>query len=266
MEGRVTSYRELAGALRGLGLPRSGPVIAHASLSAFGRVPGGAETLLGALLASFEAVMMPAFTYKSMLTPEAGPPENAVEYGLYRDQNRMAEFFEAHMPADRLMGAVAEALRRHPLAQRSLHPILSFSGIGLDGILDSQALAEPLAPIGRLVEADGWVLLLGVDHTVNTSIHYAEALAGRKRFTRWALTPSGVIECPGFPCCSMGFQAIAPDLEDVTRVVTAGGAAIRAIPLQALVERVKTRIAGDPWALLCSSPVCLRCREVKGRE
>ena len=62
-----------------------------------------------------------------------------------------------------------------------------------------QTLAEPLAPIGALAQRGGWVLLLGVNQTVNTSLHYAERLAGRPQFTRWALTYEGVRECPQFP-------------------------------------------------------------------
>jgi aminoglycoside 3-N-acetyltransferase len=62
-------------------------------------------------------------------------------------------------------------------------------------------LDDPLAPVGALAEENGTVLLIGVNHTVNTSIHYAEKIAGRKQFIRWALTPQGVRECPGFPGC-----------------------------------------------------------------
>lgn len=263
MEREVTSFRELVYALRSLGVDRGRPVIAHASLSAFGKVNGGAETLLGAMLASFGRVMMPAFTYKTMIVPEVGPPNNALMYGGGRDQNRMAEFFHPDMPVDRLIGAVAETLRRSSLARRSSHPILSFTGIGVDDALGAQTLAEPLAPIGKLIEAGGWVLLLGVDHTVNTSIHYAEHLAGRASFVRWALTPEGVVECPGFPGCSQGFQALVPDLEGVIRRAHAGQATLQAVPLVALTERVRSRLADDPLALLCDSESCLRCNAMR---
>lgn len=265
MEREVTSFRDVVGALRGLGIPPGRPVIAHASLSAFGKVYGGAETLLNALLASFGQVMMPTFTYKTLLVPEAGPADNALEYGSGQDLNRMAEFFHVDMPADRLMGAVAEALRRSSLAQRSMHPILSFAGIGVEAALEAQSLAEPLAPIGWLHEAGGWVVLLGVDHTVNTSIHYAERLAGRAGFMRWALTLDGVVECPGFPGCSQGFQTLASDLEGVRRAVGVGSAIIQAVPLADLVKRTLSRLASDPFALLCGSEHCLRCRAVRER-
>lgn len=263
MEREVTTFREVVGALRSLGIPAGRPVIAHASLSTFGNVRGGAETLLNALLATFGRVMMPAFTYKTMLIPEQGPADNALEYGSGQDLNRMAEFFHADMTADRLMGTVAEALRCSSLARRSTHPILSFAGIGVEAALETQSLAEPLAPIGWFHEAGGWVVLLGVDHTVNTSIHYAERLAGRMGFVRWALTPNGVVECPGFPGCSQGFQALAPDLEGVVRAAGVGSTVIQAMPLADLVKRTLSRLASDPFALLCNSEYCLYCRTAR---
>lgn len=189
MERAVISFHSLLAGLRRLNLGDSRPVIAHASLSSFGNVQGGAEALLGALLSLYPALVMPTFTYKTMLTPEVGPPNNGLTYGSRPDANRMAEFFHPAMPADRLMGVLPEALRRHPHARRSSHPILSFAGVNADLVLSSQTIDEPLAPIRMLAEAQGWVLLLGVDHKVNTSIHYAELLAGRPQFVRWALTP-----------------------------------------------------------------------------
>ncbi len=265
MERSVVTFRELTNGLRSLGIKRSQPIIAHASLSAFGVVAQGAVSVMGALLVVSDQVMMPVFTSKTMVIPESGPPDNGITYGSQPDQNRMAVFFQHALPADRLMGAVAEVLRNHPLAWRSPHPLLSFTGVGLDRVLERQSLSEPLSPIAELVNADGYVLLIGVDHTVNTSIHYAERLAGRHQFIRWALTPSGVVECPGYPGCSTGFQAILPDLQDVTTTTIIGNATIRATPLQPLVERVRQRLGSDPLALLCSSHHCQFCNAIRLR-
>jgi aminoglycoside 3-N-acetyltransferase len=258
----MVTFTDLRTALFKLGLSHT-PVIAHASLRSFGEVDGGAETVLRAVLDSVWSLIMPTFTYKTMITPEVGPPKNAITYGSEHDLNRMAEPFHPEMPADRQMGVIPETLRRHPRARRTTHPIQSFAGIYADKFLAVQTMQDPLGPIHALVEADGWVLLLGVDHTVNTSIHYAEKLAGRRTFTRWGLLPDRVVECPGFPGDSSGFEAIAPDLTSITRTVSVGKATIQAVPLRPLVAAVEERLLADPLALLCSRPHCLRCNAVR---
>jgi aminoglycoside 3-N-acetyltransferase len=259
----MPSFHDFTRALRQLDIDRDRPVIAHSSLSAFGQVSGDADTLLGALLASFKTLIMPAFTYKTMITPESGPPHNGITYGSGRDHNRMAEFYTPDLPADPTMGVVAEALRRHPKASRSMHPILSFTGVNAESALRAQTLSQPLQPIHTLASAGGWVLLLGVDHTTSTSIHSGEQVAGRKQFTRWALTPEGIVECPGWPGCSDGFQAIAPRLQTIQRMVQVDRGLIQAFPLVDLVEAVLQAIAEDPLALLCHRPDCGRCNAVR---
>ncbi len=259
----MVTYRDLVIGLRELDLGSESRVIAHASLSAFGEVAGGAATVVGALATSFERVIMPTFTYRTMIIPEVGPPDNAIDYSKGEALNRKAEFWRPDFPADRLMGAVAEGLRRHPQASRSTHPILSFAGIHAEEALEIQSLESPLAPIGAMADLDADVLLLGVDHTKNTSLHYAEKLAGRKQFVRWALTPEGVVTCPGWPGCSDGFQAITARLSGVARRARIGSARVETVPLRDLIHTAVGWIREDPRALLCDRIGCERCREVR---
>ncbi len=258
----IVSPRELVLGLRGLHLGEA-PVIVHASLGSFGQVTGGAQTVVSALAAVFPGVLVPTFTYKTMVTPLSGPENNAITYGSGENQNQEAEFFTPRMPADPSMGIIPETLRKHPHARRSNHPILSFSGLNAGKFLQAQWLGDPLGPLGALERQGGWVLLMGVDHTVNTSIHYAEKLAGRRQFIRWALTPKGVVACPGFPGCSAGFQAIAPELDKFTRRVQIGAAQVQAVPLSMLFKVVVARIKKDPLALLCQREGCERCGEIR---
>ncbi len=262
----MITYRELVTSFRALGVESASPVIVHASLTSIGQVNGGVDALLGALLASFEIVVMPVYTYRCTLIPEVGPAENGIAYGSGVVSNTVAEFFRADMPADRNAGVVAESLRRLPQARRSSHPILSFSGVNADSILNSQSLAEPLAPVRRLLEAGGWVMLLGVDNTANISLHYAERLAGRKQFVRWALTPSGVRECPDMPGCSQGFNAITPRLRRVTRQAQAGDTVVQAVPLVDLIGIARAWLESDPLALLCDMAGCERCEAVRAQS
>lgn len=259
----VIGFREIWRSLEELDLGGETPVLVHSSLKKIGRVQGGAETVVGALLKYFKSVMVPTFTYKTLVIPEIGPPDNAVEYGAHHQRNKMAEFFFPTMPASPLMGRIAETLRQHPYAFRSGHPVLSFSGINLRSALELQTLSEPFAPIAALTDQAGYVLLLGVDHTANTSIHLGERLAGRKTFTRWALLPEMVVECEHFPYCSDGFNAIHVLLNPFIRKVSLGNALLQAIPLYELVETTRQLVSTDPLALLCEKEDCPSCTQIR---
>ena len=258
----MPDYDELKSALQELGLVNK-PVIAHASLQPFGYIQNGADAVLQALSESVRSLIMPAFTYKTMVTPEVGPPNNGITYGVDKDLNRLAQPFTPDMPADPMMGILSETLRNHPEAKRTSHPILSFTGLRSDFILGAQTLYEPFAPIAALADEDGWVILINVDHSVNTSIHYGEKLAGRKRFIRWALMENRVVECTNFPGDSSGFNAIESYIRPDTRRVDLGGAFMQAVPLRRLFEAVQELIKLDPLALLCQRIDCERCNAIR---
>ncbi|HJS18205.1 MAG TPA: AAC(3) family N-acetyltransferase [Anaerolineales bacterium] len=258
----MLDYDELKSAFQELDLANK-PVIAHASLKPFGYIQNGADAVLQALSESVQGVIMPAFTYRTMITPETGPSNNGITYGGDQYYNREARPFTAELPADSMMGILPETLRNHPLAKRTSHPILSFAGLGVDSILGAQTLHKPFAPIAALADEDGWVVLINVDHTVNTSIHYAEKLAGRKQFLRWALMDNRILECPNFPGDSSGFNAVAKSIHPHIRRVEIGDAFIQALPLRRLFDAVQELIKRDPLALLCQRMDCERCNAVK---
>lgn len=259
----MISYRDFVTAFRRLGLDRGNRVLAHASVSAFGEVVGGAEAIVGAMLGTFDTVMMPAFTLRTMVVPPVGPENNALDYQARHEKSEQAEFWQPNLPTDRDVGRVAEALRLHPEAGRSSHPMLSFTGVGAQKYLQLQTVADPLAPVGALADDDGDLLLLGVDHRVNVAVHYAEQKAGRRQFVRWALTQSGVAECPHFPGCSDGFYALRERLSGVRRVVDVGHGTVEAVPLRDMIHVVTGWIRQEPTALLCDRPSCRRCQAVR---
>jgi aminoglycoside 3-N-acetyltransferase len=257
-------FAELKQAFDELGLADK-PIIAHASLKKFGTIRGAAKTVIQAMLASFNGINIPVFTYKTMITPEVGPPNNGITYGSSRDLNKMAEPFHLDMPPDKMMGSLPLALFHEKGMLRTSHPILSFAGLRLDEILLTQTLFDPLAPIRALAEKDGWVVLINVDHSVNTSIHYGEKLAGRGGFVRWALTPGRIVECPGFPGDSSGFNTVEEYIAPNTRrVEVSKNAFIQALPLKRLIDVTVELIKKDPLALLCQLSDCERCNTIRG--
>lgn len=257
------SYRQLVRAFQDLPIPAGRPVIVHSSLRAFGSVHGGATTVAAALADAFESIIVPTFTYKTLVIPESGPADNAITYGSQADKNKMAEFFYPDMPADKLMGAISEALRQHPDAYRSGHPVMSFAGINARQYLEKQLLTEPLAPIAAMYDDGGWVLLLGVDHTSNTSIHLGERLAGRKSYIRWALMSDLIVTCTHNPYCSDGFNSIVPLIDPFIQKRMIGDAMIQALPLHELIETTRQLTEADPTALLCTRTDCPSCNTIR---
>ncbi|HSR47769.1 MAG TPA: AAC(3) family N-acetyltransferase [Anaerolineales bacterium] len=258
----MPSYHQWVTAFRDLGLGPSSRLLVHASLRAFRHETGGPSALLGALTAVSEMVVMPAFTRRTMVTPRTGPSDNALAYGE-APGNFEAELFHPGLPGDPDQGEVAETLRRQPRARRSVHPILSFAGIEAAEALTAQTLDEPLGTVRWLAEADADVVLIGVDHRSNVSLHHAERVAGRRTFVRWALTEQGVVTCPNVPGCSDGFEAIEGRLGGIARRIAIGGGVITSVPLRDLIHVAAGWIREDPRALLCDRPGCERCAAVR---
>jgi aminoglycoside 3-N-acetyltransferase len=80
------------------------------------------------------------------------------------------------------MGIVAELFWRKPGVVRSTHPGGSFAAEGphADRICAPQPLSPPHgpdSPVGRVHDLGGQVLLLGVTHSEDTTLHLAEAIA-----------------------------------------------------------------------------------------
>jgi aminoglycoside 3-N-acetyltransferase len=259
----MIGYRDLIHALDDLGLTSTSRVIMHSSREVLDSFQGGSETLIGALMTNIELLITPAFTPQTMVIPPTGPQENAIEYGSEQAANLEAEFFHADLPADPKFGSLPRVVMDHEAGGRTNHPVLSFAGVHSEEVFNKQTLDEPFGPIEWLAEFDGDVLLVGVDHRSNSSSQYAEQLAGRKRFIRWALMPDGVQVCENMPGCSDGFEAIRPRLDGILSVTDLDSIRLELIPVRDLVHLVAAWIREDPRALLCGRSDCQYCPEIR---
>lgn len=193
-ERALILYDDIVGALRAAGLKEGQAVFAHASLSAFGFIVGGAETVIRAILeviGSEGTIMMPAQTWKN-LDPATGVHWEEPEewWPLLR------EHWPAYDPAVTPsigMGAVAEMLRTWPGAKRSSHPARSVCAVGkhAEYLTENHDLSDIFgddSPVGRLYRMDGQILLFGVGYDKNTSIHLGEYRAewNKPMTTEWS--------------------------------------------------------------------------------
>jgi len=259
----MISYHILIDALKTLGLNRDIPVIAHLDLSISSRIKGGTGTLMGALLSTVDNVLLPAFTFSTMVTPEEGPDNNNLQYGENSVKNLEAKIFSHSLPSELSNQEAIDILQEFPGTSRSDHPIFSFYGLGLDVALIDQAPDKPYLPIKIMMGLGGWVILIGADPSQNFSLHYAEYLAGRKQFLRWALTPGGISACPHFPGCPNGFHKLDYYLQGELRELLIEGIRLYAVPLESMISTAVALINEDPFALLCNDLNCVRCNLVR---
>jgi aminoglycoside 3-N-acetyltransferase len=172
--------RSLAEELRACGLHAGQTVLAHMAMSKLGWVVGGQEAVLMAfldVLGPEGTLMMPTHTTNNTDPAEWQHPPIPQDWWQWVRDNTPA-YNPATTPT-RQMGAVPELLRTWPGVLRSSHPVTSFAAIGPNAayLLADHALEEDTgdrSPVGRLYELDGDVLLLGVTHWNNTSLHLAE--------------------------------------------------------------------------------------------
>lgn len=154
------SGRQLVEQLKALGVREGGVLLVHTSFKAVRPVEGGPLGLIAALreaLGRDGTLVMPTMTDgETVFDPRSTPTVD--------------------------MGITAELFWRQPGVLRSTHPGGSFVAEGplAERICQPQPLSPPHgpdSPVGRVHDLDGQVLLLGVTHSEDTTLHLAEAIA-----------------------------------------------------------------------------------------
>lgn len=242
---------EIVNGLKGLGLKYGDVVFVHSSLSSFGYVEGGAETVVKAFLealGSAGTLTAPIF-------------RNYFHNGSDQvwDRNNSPSF----------MGRISETIRTWPGARTSHHAPHPIAAIG--------PLAEDLteryndtdfahdSPFSRLLELNAWILLVGVDYSSCTMIHLVEERV-EVPYRRWVPLSGTVIEngvaarktfhfLKRYPGVSNDFLPLGKRLEDEgsVNIGMIGKSVIRCFRSQDLCDCVSRSIEDDPLYLISSN-------------
>lgn len=143
------------------GIKKGGVVFVHAAMRTFGRIQGGAGTVVNALLEMLGpkgTLVVPTFTFK----------HEAEESPVIDPRNDKSE-----------MGAISEAVRLYPEAFRSIAFRHSVAAIGRRArvITEVDPKLSPFdlrSSFGVMLALNTQVLLLGVTYSSSTSHHFAE--------------------------------------------------------------------------------------------
>ncbi|MFV2087866.1 aminoglycoside N(3)-acetyltransferase [Micromonospora sp. LOL_021] len=155
-------------------------MLVHSSLKALGWVCGGPVAVVQALLDTLGpdgTLVVPTHTPDN--TDPAGWQHPPVPESWWPVIRAHTPGFDPAVTPSRWMGAIAETVRTWPGARRSDHPQVSFAAVGplAEPVVAGHQLDDMLgerSPIGAVHRLDGDVLLLGVGHHRNTSLHLAE--------------------------------------------------------------------------------------------
>ncbi len=158
---------DLATGLRKLGVSPGMSLMVHASLSSFGHVEDGAQTVIAVLmdiLTPEGTLLMPSFNHDVPFR-ENGP-------GIYDPQKTPTS-----------NGKIPDIFWRQPGIHRSLNPTHPFAAWGKNAQRYTAHHHLTLtmgtkSPLGLLLADDGYCLLLGVDYKVNTFHHVVEMSTG----------------------------------------------------------------------------------------
>lgn len=163
-----------------VGLRRGDVVIVHSAMSKLGWVVGGAAAVIDALMKVISpggTLVMPAHTGNNSDPAHwENPPVPQAWWSMIRTQSPP---FRPEVTPTWGMGVIAELFRTYPNVLRSNHPLHSFAAWGkhAEMIIAEHVLEASMgdqSPLGKIYELDGKVLLLGVTHANNTSLHLAE--------------------------------------------------------------------------------------------
>jgi len=163
-----------------LGITTGSVIIMHSSLSEIGWTVGGPVSVIQALMeiiTSSGTLIMP--TYSSDNTDPTkweNPPVPERWWNIIKNE---MPAYQPDITPTREMGIVVETFRKWPNVIRSVHPSLSFAAWGKSAkfITKDHKITSGLgedSPLARIYDLNGKILLVGVNHYNNTSLHLAE--------------------------------------------------------------------------------------------
>jgi len=248
---------DLVQGLTRLGVKPGMLLCVHCSLTAFGKVAGGAVSVIEALMevvGTEGTLMMPTHpardgqTFNPQTTPSA-------------------------------MGIVSEVFRQMPGVIRSRHPYHPVAAWGKAAeILLADHEKSPVpdgmeTPYGRLAKLSGYVLMIGCDLDTMTLLHHVEAdlnLPYLRKLDMTFINEDGVQQVLSMKNVPGGHRGGVLKFETLFKnngimsIDHIGNAVCRLIPAAGAVDLMKRYLSDDPAFVLDDNPYCEDCLRFRG--
>lgn len=244
-------------------------VTLYSSYKSFGGVVGGPNTIIDAFLDCGCTLLVPTFTYNYV----AYPPLDGTLYknngigldDLYEDDKIFKEgFSQKSLAIHRFMGIIPKLILERTESIRGNHPLNSFTAVGnkAELLIEDQSFIDVYAPFKRMKEIkDSILLLVGVDFTSTTPLHFSEELSGRNLFKSWAyLDDSSIVEC-SIGSCSDGFNNLKPFVKEIETKIKCGNSNWSVYNFNKFIDVTTKAIIDNGSITKCDKDNCIRCRD-----
>lgn len=243
------SHADLVRQLHALGVPAGAVLIVHTAFSRIRPVVGGPPGFIHALVDAL------------------GPDGTLVMPSFADDDDHV---FDPRTSPCRAMGVVADTFWRQPAVLRTDSPhAFAARGPHAAALTQPQPVDIPHgvdSPVGRALALDGYVLLAGVGHDGNTTLHLAEHLAG----VSYRLPSAALVVRDGRPVrveygepdhCCQGFAKMDAWLEAAGRQRRGplGHGEGRLMRSRDLVDIAVARLRDEETVFLHPSGACAEC-------
>ncbi len=258
---------DIVSGLRELGIKTGDELMVHSSLKSFGRVEGGADAVIDALLEVVTEngiVSMPAFS-------------DCTDGGSARAYDRV------NTPPESWIGIIPETFRKRKGVLRSDHPTHSITASGLDAkaFLSQTDIYDCFAedgPWNRLREGGGKLLFIGKTMGSNTFLHACEAWYNNylEETIGIVATPEGekFVRVTNYPSgCRGGWYKLYEDAEyfkilrsrGIFSKVEVGASTLMVCNAHDVAATMKEIFKSDPHILLHKSG-CRDCARMRGKN
>ena len=240
-------------------------ICVHSSLRSFGEVEGGADTIINAFLEEGCTLLAPSFTYRFFLPPREEIEQNGIDEEMKTIEPNGRIYNSNIIDISSDMGAIPRAMVFTDGRYRGNHPTNSFVALGPEAeeLIHCQTAENVYAPFQKMMEKNGKIVMMGVDLTKMTAIHYAEQLSGRELFVRWALDKDGSTMRMREGSCSEGFNNLASAVADFETQITVGNSLWRIFPIKETVLACAEAIKNDNNITHCGDKSCIQCNDMQ---